>query len=259
MSVKIQIDNQRIEAADNDSVLETARKAGIHIPTLCFHPALKPSGSCKLCAVEIENVGGRNLVMLSCVLKVKAGMVIRTMSEAVQRARVKAFKRLIQMAPQAQRLHDLAERENIALPPAPDGCIRCRLCIRVCKEIVGQEALQMIKQDGRLQVVAVPDRCVGCGTCANLCPTHVIQVIDEGQLRTIKINETIIGVQPLERCEGCGKYYATEKQVNLVEHRTEPHAHVKLRHHYCPWCAKLFSDRMQGVQKHPPKLRFSKG
>ena len=116
MSVTIQIDDQRLEAADNASVLETARKAGIHIPTLCYHPALKPSGSCKLCAVEIESGGGRSLVMLSCVLRVKEGMVIRTTSEAVQQARVKAFKRLIQMAPQAQRLHDLAEQESIALP-----------------------------------------------------------------------------------------------------------------------------------------------
>ena len=186
-------------------------------------------------------------------------MVIRTQGEAVQQARNKAFKRLIQMAPQAQRLHDLAHREGITLPQAPDGCIRCRLCIRVCKEIVGQEALRMEKQEGRLQVVPVAGRCIGCGTCANLCPTQVIQVIDQDQLRTVKINDVLIGVHPLERCEGCGKYYATEKQVHLAEQRTEPHPHVKLRHHYCPVCAKLFSDRLQTVQKHPPKQRFSKG
>ena len=257
MTVMIQIDDQRLEAAEEETVLETARKNGIHIPTLCYHPALKPSGSCKLCAVELENLVGRSLVMLSCVLKVKEGMLIRTQGQSVQQARAKAFKRLIQMAPQSQRLHELAQRADIALPPAPDGCIRCRLCIRVCKEIVGQAALRMDRLGQ--QVVPVADRCVGCGTCANLCPTQVIQVIDQDQLRTIKINEVIIGVQPLERCEGCGKSYATAQQVHLVEHRTEPHTHVKLRHHYCPGCAKLFSDRLQTVQKHPPKQRFSKG
>ena len=258
MAVTITIDNQRLEACKDATVLETARKHGIHIPTLCYHPALKPSGSCKLCAVEVERSGGRNLIMLSCVLKVKEGMSVRTQGEMVQQARTKAFKRLIQMAPQSQRLHDLAEMENIALPPVPDGCIRCRLCVRVCKEIVGQEALRMESRGGRQQVVPVPDRCVGCGTCANLCPTQVIRVIDEGQLRTIKINDVIIGVHPLERCQGCGKYYATERQVHLVERRTEPHTHVKLQHHYCPGCAKLFSDRMQTVQRHPPRQRLSK-
>jgi bidirectional [NiFe] hydrogenase diaphorase subunit len=259
MAVTIQMDTRQLTAADGETVLETARKNGIHIPTLCFHPALKPSGSCKLCAVEVENPDGRSITMLSCVLKVKAGMVIRTQGEAVQQARTKALVKLIQMAPQARRLQDLADREGIALPPAPDGCIRCRLCVRVCKEIIGQEALRMEKINGRLQVVPVADRCIGCGTCANLCPTQVIKVIDEGQMRTVRTDDIIIGVHPLERCEGCGKYYATEKQVHLVEQRTEPHTHVKLRHHYCPACAKLFSDRLQIVQRHPPKQRFNKG
>ena len=259
MGITIEIDNRRLEAIEGETVLETARKNGIHIPTLCYHPALKPSGSCKLCAVEVGHKGGRNLVMLSCVLKVKAQMVVRTQGDAVQKARTKAMQQLIQMAPQARRLHDIAHREQIVLPPPPDGCIRCRLCIRVCKEIVGQEALRMENHEGRMKVVPVTDRCIGCGTCANLCPTQVIRVIDRDQTRTVRINDVIIGMQSLERCEGCGKYYATEKQVHLVEQRTGPHAHVKLPHHYCPGCAKLFSDRLRTIEKHPPKHRFNKG
>ena len=258
MTITIQIDTRPVAVSDGQTVLEAARKNGIHIPTLCYHPALKPSGSCKLCAVEVVTPDGRTLIMLSCVLKAKAGMVIRTQGESVHDARAKALKKLVQMAPQARRLQDMAEREGIALPPAPDGCIRCRLCVRVCKEIIGQEALRMEKIGGQLQVVAVADRCIGCGTCANLCPTQVIRVIDEGQMRTVRTNDMIIGVHSLERCEGCGKYYATEKQVHQVEQRTEPHTHVKLRHHYCPACAKLFSDRLQIVQRHPPKQRFNK-
>lgn len=258
MTIMIQIDAQQVAAIKGETVLETARRYGIHIPTVCYHPALKPSGSCKLCAVEVENPDGRRLAMLSCVLRVKADMVIRTQGEVVQQARAKALTRMIQMAPQARRLHDLAEREGIALPPAPDGCIRCRLCVRVCKEIIGQEALRMEKIAGRMQVVPDADKCIGCGTCANLCPTQVIKVIDNGQMRTVRTDDFIFGVHPLERCEGCGRYYATERQVHMVEQRTEPHTHVKLRHHYCPSCAKLFSDRLQTVHKHPPKQRFNK-
>lgn len=253
MTLMIEIDNRAVEAVEGEVVLEAARRNKIHIPTLCYHPALKPSGSCKLCAVEVKNADGRTHVMLSCVLKVKAGMVVQTQSEAVREARLKAFQKLIQLAPQSQRLHELAKQENIPLPPPPDGCIHCRLCIRVCKDIVGQGALEMEKRDGRLQVVPVEDRCIGCGTCANLCPTHVIRVIDEGQRRVVRINDRVIGVQPLERCEGCGKHYATERQVHLIEERTDPHPHVKLPHHYCPACAKLFSDRTQGVRQHPYK------
>ena len=113
--ISLTIDGTSVEVNEGVTVLEAAQQAGIYIPTLCYHPALKPSGSCKLCAVEVENMGDRNLVMLSCVLKVKEGMVIRTTGDAVQQARVRAFKRLIQMAPQAQRLHDLAESSVLTI------------------------------------------------------------------------------------------------------------------------------------------------
>ncbi len=258
MEITFQIDGSQLTAPEEATVLGTARKNGIHIPTLCYHPALKPSGSCKMCAVEVENIGGHTLTMLSCVLKVKEGMVIRTTSEAVHKARTKALKRLVAMAPQSSRLQEMAMEEKIALPHAPDDCIRCRLCVRVCKEIVGQEALRMEKQGDHMQVTPNPGKCIGCGTCANICPTQAIQVFDQGPLRTVCKAEVIFGQQPLERCQGCGKYYATEKQVDLAEKRTEPHPQVKLHHHYCPACAKLFSDRLQVIKKQPPKQRFNK-
>ena len=258
MPVHLQINGIPIETDEGLTVLDVARKNEIHIPTLCYHPALKPSGSCKLCAVEVENMSGRRMILLSCVLKVKDGMVVNTQNEMVQQARIKAFERLIQLAPQSRRLHDLADREAIPLPPAPDGCIRCRLCVRVCKEIVGQEALSMERHEGRMLVVPSGGNCIGCGTCANLCPTQVIHVEDHGPMRTIKIRDEVIGQHPLERCEGCGKYYATEKHVHMTEQRTGPHPQVKHPHHYCPACAKLFSDRLQFVNKHPHKQRFEK-
>jgi bidirectional [NiFe] hydrogenase diaphorase subunit len=258
MEITFQIDGHELSAPKDLTVLAVARKNGIYIPSICFHPALKPSGSCKMCAVQVENIGGRSLVMLSCVIKVKEGMVIQTTGEAVQKARAKALRRLTQMAPQSRRLQEMAIEENIALPPAPDGCIGCRLCVRVCKEIVRQEALRMEKKAGRLQVVPNPEKCIACGTCANLCPTHVIQVINQGSLRIVRKAEIIFGQQPLERCQGCGKYYATEKQVNLAEKRTGPHPQVKHHHHYCPVCAKLFSDRLQVIKKQPPKQRFNR-
>jgi NAD-dependent dihydropyrimidine dehydrogenase PreA subunit len=160
------------------------------------------------------------------------------------------------MAPQSSRLQEMAREENIALPPAPDDCIRCRLCVRVCKEIVGQEALRMEKRGDYMQVTPNPGKCIGCGTCANICPTHAIKVFDRGPLRTVCKAEVIFGQQPLERCQGCGRYYATEKQVDLAEKRTGPHPQVKRYHHCCPACAKLFSDRLQVIKKRPPKQRF---
>jgi len=46
------IDGQPVQAKPGWTILETARHYRIHIPTLCYHPAVKPWGSCRLCVVE---------------------------------------------------------------------------------------------------------------------------------------------------------------------------------------------------------------
>jgi bidirectional [NiFe] hydrogenase diaphorase subunit len=257
--IRFTLNDQVIESDAGTTVLQAARQCGLNIPTLCYHPALKPSGACKLCAVEVTGAAGRTVIMLSCLLRVKEGMIVRSDTPFVHQARSAAIERLYAMAPMSPRIHETAALLGIALPLMPDGCIRCRLCIRVCKEIVGQEALRMEKVAGRDQVAPVAGRCIGCGTCANLCPTQAIRIMDQGGVRMIRIRDEIIGQHPLERCQGCGKFYATERQVQFVEHRTAPHAHVKVPHHYCPTCAKLFSDRLQVMGKQPPRNRFSRG
>jgi len=248
--ITITIDDTRLEVAEGRSLLESARDHGFRIPSLCYHAALRPSGACRLCAVGVHGRSGRETVMLACVLKPEEGMAIATASEAVVKARRQAFLRLLQMAPQAHAIRDLAEAHGIDLGPRPDGCIRCRLCVRVCKEIVGPGALKMEKRAGYNYVVPVEGRCIGCGTCANICPTKAIDVEDVGQVRTIRIRNEVIGRHPLERCEGCGTLFATFRFLDHVEKRVDPHPHLKEHHRYCPTCAKLFSDRIRTVQSH---------
>jgi bidirectional [NiFe] hydrogenase diaphorase subunit len=251
--ISIHINDQAVTVELETTVLQAARANNIHIPTLCHHPALKPSGSCKICAVAVEKVSGGRTIMLSCLLRVKPEMRLWTVGEEVRQARTKALMKLIAMAPMSERIRHLAETEGIDLPPAPDGCIRCRLCIRVCKEIIGKEALRMDKKDGRELVVPNPDRCIGCGTCANICPTQAITVAEDGGIRSVSIREEVFGRHPLMRCQGCGRYYATEKQILLMEERTAPHPQVKEHHNYCANCAKLFSNRLMVMEKQPPR------
>lgn len=254
--IQIAIDGQTYEAEEGETALQVARKNKIDIPSLCYHPALKPSGSCKLCAVEVTGQTGRQIAMLSCILKVKEGLAITTTGLIVAAARTKALKNLLRMAPQSSRLLQMAESYGVDVGPPPDGCVRCRLCIRVCKEVVGASALKMKKINGVSFVVPEPDKCIGCGTCATICPTGAIKVEDQENVRSIKIRDELIIKHPLERCEGCGRWFATTRFIDFIEHRTAPHPHVKDAHVYCPNCAKLFSDRTRAVTAHTVKVRM---
>ncbi|WP_333595420.1 2Fe-2S iron-sulfur cluster-binding protein, partial [Anaerospora hongkongensis] len=79
--VNITIDGQKVQVAKTATILEAASQIGVKIPTLCYHPELRPEGACRVCMVEVE--GARTLVA-SCVYPVNEGMVVRTNSAAIR-------------------------------------------------------------------------------------------------------------------------------------------------------------------------------
>lgn len=244
---KIKINGTPVEISEGSYVLEAIQSLGIEIPTLCSHPALTPAGACKLCVVEVTMPGKKPRIMPSCVLKPKEGMDIHTDTERVHKARTRAFRKLVRYAPEAEKIYHLAEAFNVHLGPVPDDCIRCQLCIRACREIVGVGALTMDDLDNVVPVDG--ENCIGCGTCVNLCPTGAIRMEDKDGMRTIYIRDEVIGRSALVKCEACGRLFATQKFLNRVEERTGEHPHVKESHQYCPTCAKLLSDRVKSSRK----------
>ncbi|MEW6672778.1 MAG: 2Fe-2S iron-sulfur cluster-binding protein [Thermodesulfobacteriota bacterium] len=244
MNVIISIDGQPYEVEKGKSLLSVLKSMGIRIPSLCHHPALHPSGVCKLCAVEVSEKGKPAGIRLSCTTLSRNDLSVITRSPQITAARSKAIQTLLQMAPQSDVLLKLADEYDLETGAKPDGCIRCRLCINVCKEIVGANALEMVKKNGRNFVVPIEGRCIGGATCANICPTGVIKVEDRDNVRTISIRGEIIGRHPLERCEGCGRYFETPGFLKHMDDRMIPHPVLKTHHRYCPACAKLYSDRI---------------
>ena len=80
------IDGRKVEFTDRKNVLSVIRKAGINIPTLCYHSEVSTFGACRLCTVEDE----RGKTFASCSEQPRDGMVIYTNS-----GRVKKYRKLI--------------------------------------------------------------------------------------------------------------------------------------------------------------------
>ncbi len=76
-SISLTIDGRTVEVEAGKTVLEAARTAGIHIPTICDHKDLNPYGSCRMCIVEIEGVRG---YPTSCTTPAAEGMQVKTQS-----------------------------------------------------------------------------------------------------------------------------------------------------------------------------------
>jgi len=242
--VRIVVDGRNHDAPEGERLLPELRRLGLKIPSLCFHHALTPSAACKLCQVEVKLPGKPPRPALSCATKIKAGMEISSESAMVHQMRSKALGDLLKMAPEAEAIHAIGREFGLSTGVRPDGCIRCRLCVRVCSEIIGAKALKIEKRENQRYVVPTETGdCIGCLTCANICPTGAIRYEDRGQVRTILIRDDVVARHTLEHCEICGRQFATAKFLEHVKASEEDHPDEKTAHTHCPTCAKLYYRR----------------
>ncbi|NIA21336.1 MAG: FAD-dependent oxidoreductase [Anaerolineaceae bacterium] len=89
---KLTIDGREVEAPEGATVLEAARRLGIEIPTLCYLKGLEPHTSCFVCVVQVD---GYEELKPSCSMPAAEGMVVRTDSDDVRRARRMAVELLL--------------------------------------------------------------------------------------------------------------------------------------------------------------------
>lgn len=105
--IALQINDKRVEAKEGMTVLEAAKRAGIEIPTLCYHEALLPRESCRLCVVEIM---GRRRLAASCAYPVEEGIEVKTASPRVRRRRRANIALLLLCYPSVPKVKELAEQ-----------------------------------------------------------------------------------------------------------------------------------------------------
>ncbi|MBI5583553.1 MAG: (2Fe-2S)-binding protein [Deltaproteobacteria bacterium] len=253
--VTIQLNGQELTVPENRMVLEVARNQGLDIPTLCFHEALGPYGACRLCLVEAEGPTLRKGLLASCTLTVSPGMVIETDSPPVVQARKVVLELLLGRAPESRPLKALAERFGVTTSrfgnEAQGNCVRCGLCVRVCREKIGAAALCFAGRGQKKQVTAefgqLSETCIGCGTCVNLCPADAIHLEDLGDQRRIFLPENTISRLPLVACRLCETPFQTEKFIAYVRHKSDIEGATTIPQDICPSCArKVYAETITG-------------
>ena len=176
------IDGTERTAQEGMTILEAAQEAGITIPTLCYHPSVTPSGSCRLCTVEIRK-GEKSRLVTACTYPVEEGIEVKTNSAAVRKTRKMLIELLLARCPNVPVLQELGREYGVKKPRLAkikdENCILCGLCTQICQEKMGVSAINFVGR-GVNRTVDFPfermwDVCVACGACTYVCPTGHIQ------------------------------------------------------------------------------------
>lgn len=202
------INGTTVTTEPGTTILEAAQSAGIHIPTLCHHPALPPVGACRVCLVEAE---GSGKLLTSCTTPAAEGMSVRTHSPRVLEARRFVVEMILLRHPLDCfscpsngncELQDIAyelgieessfaeegdtcrdhplEEDNPYFVRDLNKCILCGRCIRACDSLARYHAVDFHNRGIHTMVHPPADRtleesdCTFCGQCVQLCPVGAL-------------------------------------------------------------------------------------
>ena len=203
------IDGLPVPLNGEKNILEVTRKAGIKLPTFCYHSELSIYGACRMCMVENE----WGDLDAACSAQPRAGMSIRTNTEKLRKYRKMILELILAnhcrdcttcQSNQNCKLQDLANRfhisgvrfPNTAAEPMRDEsslcitkdnhkCILCGDCVRMCNEVQKVGAIDFAHRGSNMTISTAFDQplaqsnCVGCGQCAAVCPTGALVVKDD--------------------------------------------------------------------------------
>ncbi|MHC4983017.1 MAG: 2Fe-2S iron-sulfur cluster-binding protein [Planctomycetota bacterium] len=208
----VTIDDIQVEVEAGATILDAAAKAGVWIPTLCYHPSISPPAACRLCMVELDRGDWKQLVT-ACNYPVRRDITVSVSSERAVNARRGVMELLLARAPENEHLKALAGRMGVVGTPWPTvtiaqrDCILCGLCTAVCEEVLGCAAIGFAGR-GTDRAVAAPFRqpsedCIACGACAVVCPVGTIRLRIHEAEGEIEISPFKTRVK-LMTCENCG-------------------------------------------------------
>lgn len=201
-SATLTIDGKQVTVPVGATILEAAVQIGIKIPTLCWLKKVSTTGACRICVVKVEGV---DRFMTACNTPVKDGITVTTTSPELESVRKKTLELMLVNHPLDCPLCDAAgecdlqdtcyslkvdknryaaELERLPirydwklLESDPNRCVLCEKCVKVCREVVGREAIEIVDRGDRTIIDTIsgePLNCDFCGNCVNACPTGTL-------------------------------------------------------------------------------------
>ena len=201
--MRVVVDGQELEVAQDTTVLEAVRTSGGSVPTLCFDERQAPFGACRVCLVGVQGAPGP---VPACTTPCRDGMQVDTHDPIASRVaaavvelvlselaeppgahtELAAVARTLGVTesrwPGATHARDHDERHPY-LAFQHELCISCGRCVRACYEVQGAFALTATGRGFGANIAAGLDAgfrdstCVSCGACADTCPTDAITEI----------------------------------------------------------------------------------
>lgn len=227
--VNLVIDGQKVQVPADYTVINAAKLLNIDIPALCYDPNLEIVSSCRLCVVEIE---GSNKLQTSCSTIVREGMVVKSQSEKLSKARKDILQLLLDSHPNdcltCQKagecslqkysyeygvkfeLHEGARRPELSDTSSPyilrdnSKCILCGKCVRTCGQIDERQILSFSERGYDTKIIFGADQtieesyCVSCNRCVVACPVGAL--VDKrlvGKIRSWEGESTVVN------CKAC--------------------------------------------------------
>jgi NADH-quinone oxidoreductase subunit G len=200
------IDHIAVPVENEKNLLELVRKAGIELPTFCYHSDTSVYGACRMCMVEVE---GRGIVP-ACSTPAESGMVVHTNTRQIREMRKMIIElmlashdsncttcpksgdcRLQSIATQLgvknirfKQIHsdDPVDLTSPSIARNPAKCILCGDCVRTCREIQSVGALDFAYRGAQARVVTSFNKgmgeveCVNCGQCVKACPVGALTI-----------------------------------------------------------------------------------
>ena len=171
------IDGIKVPLEGEKNILSLIRKAGIDIPTFCYHSDLSIYGACRMCMVEDD----RGKMFASCSEQPRAGMVIHTNTKKLQQYRKLIIELLLsthcrdcttctkngmcELQSLAYRVgvHSVRfenKKEELPIDMSsncivrdPNKCILCGDCVRTCAENQGIGAIDFAHRGSKMQIM----------------------------------------------------------------------------------------------------------